>query len=312
MTANDHLLRDLAPIPAKAWEEIDSEARRGSRRCSPPAGSSTGRGRTGGTRLCGGAHRRLAAPPAGSRRTDVQTAAPGAAASRDQGAVHRGPAEIDDIQRGDRRRARRPRAGPRRSPRARRTGPSSTAGPPPASTVSSRRPRTSGRAGRRTARPTRHRRAGRGHRCAARDRRPVRARDQPGALHPASSRPPSTAATCWWTTWRGSSAAGGLVAGPRRRARAEPARRRLPCWRSARTLGRLPRPRRRVGAPLPGGDADVPGDRAGRRRRPHLSRVPPAWRRWTTCAGRPPPAPAARCTSRRRGRYSGRGRRAPG
>jgi uncharacterized linocin/CFP29 family protein len=27
MTATDHLLRDLAPIPAKAWEEIQSEAR---------------------------------------------------------------------------------------------------------------------------------------------------------------------------------------------------------------------------------------------------------------------------------------------
>ena len=27
MTATDHLLRDLAPIPARAWEEIASEAR---------------------------------------------------------------------------------------------------------------------------------------------------------------------------------------------------------------------------------------------------------------------------------------------
>ncbi len=27
MTATDHLLRDLAPIPAKAWEEVQSEAR---------------------------------------------------------------------------------------------------------------------------------------------------------------------------------------------------------------------------------------------------------------------------------------------
>ena len=27
MTATDHLLRDLAPIPARAWEEIESEAR---------------------------------------------------------------------------------------------------------------------------------------------------------------------------------------------------------------------------------------------------------------------------------------------
>ena len=38
MTASDHLLRDLAPIPAKAWEEIEPRRANGSPRCSPRAG----------------------------------------------------------------------------------------------------------------------------------------------------------------------------------------------------------------------------------------------------------------------------------
>jgi uncharacterized linocin/CFP29 family protein len=76
MTATDHLLRDLAPIPAKAWEEIESEARSrltpqlAARRVSDWSGPHGWRA----DRLSVGRAATIAGPRGGSAGDDVQTA----------------------------------------------------------------------------------------------------------------------------------------------------------------------------------------------------------------------------------------------
>lgn len=103
MTATDHLLRDLAPIPAKAWEEIQSEARDrltaqlAARRLtdwSGPHGWQEDRLSVGRTADIGG-------PPGGSATAEVQTAQRRVLAYAEikvPFTVSR--REIDDIQRG--------------------------------------------------------------------------------------------------------------------------------------------------------------------------------------------------------------------
>ena len=105
MTATDHLLRDLAPIPAKAWKEIDVRgplaAHAAARRAQADA---TGRARTGGThdRLSVGRTADIDGPPPARRR--APTCRPCSAGccptprSRVPFTVRR--REIDDIQRG--------------------------------------------------------------------------------------------------------------------------------------------------------------------------------------------------------------------
>ena len=204
MTATDHLLRDLAPIPDRAWKAIDAEA---SERLTPllaarrltdwsgPGGwrddaLSLGRtdaldgaaGRPRRRRACTQRRRRvLPSPSSGCRspcagaRSTTSSAAPPTPSSTTS-------------------------PGPRGSPPISRTARCSTAGPPPASTGIDRGVGLpAGRAGRRLPGVPRHRRAG---------GRPLRQNGIGGpyalAIGPErytrSSRPPSTAATCWWTT----------------------------------------------------------------------------------------------------------------
>ncbi len=73
----------------------------------------------------------------------------------------------------------------------------------------------------------------------------------------------------------------GLERSPRR----QPARGRLPARRGSGHLGGLPPPRRRAGAPLPGGVVHLHGRRAGRRDRAHLTI--PAEARAASRTGRP-------------------------
>jgi uncharacterized linocin/CFP29 family protein len=103
MTATDHLLRDLAPIPARAWEEIESEARSrltpqlAARRVTDWSGPHGWRE----DRLSVGRVDRIAGPSGGSAAGEVQTAQRRIlpyAEIRVPFTVSR--REIDDIQRG--------------------------------------------------------------------------------------------------------------------------------------------------------------------------------------------------------------------
>ena len=103
MTATDHLLRDLAPIPARAWEEIESEARSrltpqlAARRVSDWSGPHGWRE----DRLSVGRVTDIAGPPGGSAAGEVQTSQRRIlpyAEIRVPFTVSR--REIDDIQRG--------------------------------------------------------------------------------------------------------------------------------------------------------------------------------------------------------------------
>ena len=103
MTATDHLLRDLAPIPAKAWEEIQSEARDrltaqlAARRLTDWSGPHGWQE----DRLSVGRTADIAGPPGGSVTAEVQTAQRRVLAYAEikvPFTVSR--REIDDIQRG--------------------------------------------------------------------------------------------------------------------------------------------------------------------------------------------------------------------
>ena len=103
MTATDHLLRDLAPIPAKAWEEIESEARSrltpqlAARRVTDWSGPHGWRA----DRLSVGRVTTIAGPRGGTAGSEVQTAQRRVlpyAEIRVPFTVRR--REIDDIQRG--------------------------------------------------------------------------------------------------------------------------------------------------------------------------------------------------------------------
>lgn len=102
MTATDHLLRDLAPIPARAWEEIESEARSrltpqlAARRVSDWSGPHGWRA----DRLSIGRVNDIAGPPGGSTG-EVQTAQRRILPySEIRVPFTVGRREIDDIQRG--------------------------------------------------------------------------------------------------------------------------------------------------------------------------------------------------------------------